>query len=117
MAFVLVFGGIYLFSGIISLALLLGSLATATAPAGTVAVIESYRAKGPLTNSLYAVVGLDDALAIIIFTFGLVAAEGLVGGKALHFGLMMIPFKGNSWGLGLGRSLGCDFFIHRKNTS
>jgi hypothetical protein len=39
------------------MALIFGAIAPASAPAGTVAVIHEYRAKGPLTNALYAVVG------------------------------------------------------------
>ncbi len=53
-------------------ALLLASLATATAPAATVAVIKEYRAKGPVTSTLLGVIALDDALCIIIV--GLIAA-------------------------------------------
>ncbi|HDQ14642.1 MAG TPA: cation:proton antiporter, partial [Sediminispirochaeta sp.] len=65
------------------MALLLGSVASATAPAATVAVIKQYRAKGDLTFTIMAVVGIDDALALIIFVFasGIVKA-GLTGGDA-----------------------------------
>jgi len=48
-------------------ALLLGAIATATAPAATVAVIREYKAKGPLTQSLLAVVAIDDALCLVVF--------------------------------------------------
>jgi len=47
--------------------LIFGSLASATAPAGTVEVIKQYKAKGKFTTTLYAVMGLDDILALIIF--------------------------------------------------
>jgi len=48
-------------------ALVLGAIASATAPAATVAVIREYRAKGPLTQTLLAVVAIDDALCLIYF--------------------------------------------------
>lgn len=48
-------------------ALLLGAIATATAPAATMLVIREYKAKGPLTETLVAVVAMDDALGIIVF--------------------------------------------------
>jgi len=65
------------------MALLLGSVASATAPAATVAVIKQYRAKGELTSTIMAVVGIDDAMALIIYVFasGVVKA-GLTGSDA-----------------------------------
>lgn len=56
-------------------ALVLGTIATATAPAATIAVVEEYRARGPLTMLLLGVVAVDDALGIILFTLVL----GLAG--------------------------------------
>lgn len=50
------------------LALLLGAIASATAPAATVMVLKEYRAEGTLTSMIMAVVGIDDALALIIFS-------------------------------------------------
>jgi hypothetical protein len=60
------------------MALIFGSLAPASAPAGTVAVIQEYRAKGTLTRALYAVVGFDDGLAIVIFGFASAAARNML---------------------------------------
>lgn len=60
------------------LAILLGAIAAASAPAGTVAVIQEYQAKGPLTRTIYAVVGLDDALSVVIYGFALVMAKYLL---------------------------------------
>jgi len=51
------------------LSLIFASFAPASAPAGTVAIIKEYKTKGTLTQALYAVVGFDDGLAIIIFGF------------------------------------------------
>ncbi|MYL24320.1 hypothetical protein GLV89_11090 [Halomonas alkaliantarctica] len=50
-----------------SFALVLGALAPATAPAAIVAVAHQYRARGPLTNTLFGMVAIDDALGILIF--------------------------------------------------
>ena len=68
-AFFLVTIGVFVLTKSWPLALLFGAIAPASAPAGTVAVIQEYRAKGPLTKTLYAVVGFDDGLGIIIFGF------------------------------------------------
>lgn len=53
----------------IEIALLLGAIASATAPAATVMVIKQYRTKGPVTETLLGVVALDDAVALILFGF------------------------------------------------
>ncbi|HOQ06235.1 MAG TPA: cation:proton antiporter, partial [Clostridiales bacterium] len=58
-----------LFGYDIELALLLGAIASATAPAATIMVIRQYRAKGPVTETLLSVVALDDAVALIAFGF------------------------------------------------
>ncbi len=58
---------VFLFTGELALALFLGALAPASAPAGTVAVIDEYKAKGTLTHTLLSVVGIDDGLGVIIF--------------------------------------------------
>lgn len=75
MAFILVTAGIFLLTKNLSLALLFGAMAPASAPAGTVAVIQEYNAKGTLTKALYTVVGFDDGFAVIIFGFALAAAK------------------------------------------
>ena len=61
------------------LALVLGGIATATAPAATVAVIRQLKSKGPFTTTLLATVAIDDAIALLIFAFGLTIAESLLG--------------------------------------
>ncbi|MGL1893826.1 MAG: cation:proton antiporter [Spirochaetaceae bacterium] len=78
-AFVLVTGLIYLITKDLPMALIFGSIAPASAPAGTVAIIQEYKAKGPLTSALYSVVGFDDGLGIIIFGFAAAFAKSLLG--------------------------------------
>lgn len=56
----------------IETAMLLGAIASATAPASSVMVAQELKAKGPMTETFLAVVGLDDAGCIILF--GIVAA-------------------------------------------
>jgi len=84
-AFLAVAIATYLFAGDLALALVFGALAPASAPAGTVAVIRECQARGSLTKALYAVVGFDDGLAIVIFgfaaAFARMALQG-VGGDA-----------------------------------
>ncbi|MCD6417544.1 cation:proton antiporter [bacterium] len=77
-AFILVFVGLYALTGDVSLALIFGAMAPASAPAGTVAVIQEYKAKGSLTKALYAVVGFDDGLAIIIYGIAFAFAKSII---------------------------------------
>ncbi len=89
-AFLLVFFVLsYFFPGNPHMHLLLASVASATAPAATVAVIKQYKSKGELTSTIMAVVGIDDAMALVIYVFasGIVKA-GLTGSEA-HFALII----------------------------
>lgn len=92
-AFILVTAALYLLTGNLPLALVFGGIAPASAPAGTVAVIQEYRAKGPLTKALYAVVGFDDGLGIILFGFAAAIAKSLLhqqaGAASGGFGIML----------------------------
>ena len=94
-AFILVTGIVYLVTKNLPLALIFGGIAPASAPAGTVAVIQEYKAKGPLTKALYAVVGFDDGLGIIIFGFAAAIAKNLLmqetGQADTNFWAMMWP--------------------------
>ena len=64
----------------ISVAVTLGAIATATAPAATMMVVKQYKAKGPLTSLLLPVVALDDAVGLICFAISMGIAQALEGG-------------------------------------
>ncbi len=51
-----------------SFSLLLGAIATATAPASTVMTIKEYNAKGEFVDTLLQVVVLDDVVCILVFS-------------------------------------------------
>lgn len=72
-------------------AILFGAIAPASAPAGTVAIIQEYRAKGPLTQALYSVVGFDDGLGIIIFGFASAIAVQLLNESAFSLAILLTP--------------------------
>ena len=77
-AFLVVLTAVYALTRDLPLALIFGAMAPASAPAGTVAVIQEFRARGSLTKTIYAVVGFDDGLAIIIFGFASAFAKMLL---------------------------------------
>lgn len=79
-AFAVVGLGSYLVTGSLHTALIFGALASATAPAATVDVLEEYKSEGPLTTTLLAVVGLDDAISLLLFSIAAALAESLLSG-------------------------------------
>jgi Kef-type K+ transport system membrane component KefB len=90
-AFFVVLVAVYLLTRDLPLSIIFGAVAPASAPAGTVAVIQEYKAKGILTKALYAVVGFDDGLAIIIFGFGASFAKSLIIGEASGTTASILP--------------------------
>jgi len=61
-----------------SIALILAAVASATAPAATLMVLQETRAKGDLTKTLMAVVAIDDAIALILYGFSSAIAKSLL---------------------------------------
>ncbi len=97
---------VYLFTKDLPLSIILASLAPATAPAGTIAVLRSMKAKGKLTNILVAIVGLDDALAILIFSVGLIFTKTLLGFEIDISTSILIPLKEIFGAVFLGIAIG-----------
>jgi len=62
-----------------SLGLLLGAIASATAPAATTEVLREYRTRGPLTRMVLGIVALDDGLALVLFAVASSLAGSLLG--------------------------------------
>ncbi len=63
----------------VAMALVLGAIASATAPAATVNVLWEYKTRGPLTSTVLAIVALDDALALLLYGFAASIAAALIG--------------------------------------
>ncbi len=121
MAFAIVTTAVYIFTKDLPMALIFGSIAPASAPAGTVAIIQEYKAKGHLTSALYSVVGFDDGLGIIIFGFASAIASNLIihagGGGASDsiFVLLAEPLKEILFSILVGILSGAAFsFLARK---
>ena len=63
----------------VAMALVLGAIASATAPAATSNVLWEYKTRGPLTSTILAIVALDDALALLLYGFAASIAAALIG--------------------------------------
>ena len=92
------------------LAVILGAIAAATAPAATLMVIKQYGAKGPVTDTLVSVVALDDAVALIAFSV-CVAVASVIGGTAFEAKTVYMPLLQIFGALLLGAVFGIIFKI------
>jgi Kef-type K+ transport system membrane component KefB len=96
--------------------LLLGAVASATAPAATVSVIRQYKAKGELTSAILAVVGIDDAFALTIYVIASSFAKSLIDGKSITIvdSVSKVGFSvAGSFGIGICFSLVYLFILKR----
>jgi Kef-type K+ transport system membrane component KefB len=74
---------------IFPMALIIGAISAATAPAAVLAIVHEYRAKGPLTTTLLSVVALDDATAIVFYSFALALGQSLMTQSDLSWQTMV----------------------------
>ena len=75
----------------VPMAILIGAIAAATAPAATIMVVRQYKAKGPVTNVLLPVVALDDAVGLMIFAISTGVASTIINGKVNVLNLTFEP--------------------------
>ena len=86
--------------------ILLGAIASATAPAATLMVVRQYKAKGPLTDLLLPIVALDDAVGLILFAVSMGVAKALHGGALNITSILVEPMLEIVLSLLLGAVLG-----------
>ena len=117
----LVFGVTYWATGDVKLAgvlaLLLGAIASATAPAATVSVLWEYKTRGALTGAILAIIALDDGLALLLYGFA-TSLAGMISGNgesALEV-IVLDPLREIGGGLALGAAAGwvLSFVIKRR---
>lgn len=63
----------------VAVGLVLGAIASATAPAATANVLWEYKTRGPLTATVLAIVALDDALALLLYRGAATGAKAITG--------------------------------------
>ena len=63
----------------LALAIIFGAISSATAPAATVSVLWEYKARGVLTTAVFAIVALDDGLALILYSIAASVASAVTG--------------------------------------
>ncbi len=101
-------------------AIILGAIASATAPAATLMVVKQYKAKGPVTDILLPVVALDDAVGLFLFAISFGVAKALMAGAVSVVSILVEPFLEIVLSLGLGALMGylfslCEQFFHSRS--
>ncbi len=101
-------------------AIILGAVASATAPAATLMVVKQYKSKGPLTNILLHIVALDDAVGLVLFAVSFGVAKALISGRVDVISVVLEPILEVLLSLGLGAVMGCLFsfferFFHSRS--
>ena len=105
----------------LSAAIVLGAIASATAPAATLMVVRQYHAKGELTSLLLPIVALDDAVGLIIFAVSNGIGVAIETGTISVVTILANPVIEIVLSLGTGAALGVGFaylsklFKSRKN--
>ncbi len=91
-------------------ALILGAIATATAPASTMMTINQYKAKGEFVDTLLQIVALDDVVCLLAFSIVSAIINGNeAGGFSAHD--ILIPVAYNLLVIVLG--IFCGYFLSR----
>lgn len=98
----------------VSTCILLGAIATATAPAATLMVVNQYKARGPLTDILLPIVALDDAVGLIVFAVSNGIAKALISGELNMLSVLVNPLLEIILSIGLGAVLGWVFSLVEK---
>lgn len=101
-------------------AIILGAIASATAPAATLMVVKQYKAKGPVTDTLLPVVALDDAVGLILFAISFGIAKALGTGNVDMISIIVNPLLEILLSLALGAVMGfafsfCERFFHSRS--
>ena len=101
-------------------AIILGAIASATAPAATLMVVKQYKAKGPVTDMLLPVVALDDAVGLVIFAISFGIARAMNAGEVDVISVIVEPVIEVVASLVLGSIMGiafhiCERFFHSNS--
>ncbi len=112
----------FCFPNLISIpaAIILGAIASATAPAATLMVVRQYKADGPLTRLLMLVVAIDDAVGLLLFSVSFGIASALSNSQISVIGVAVEPLLEVVLSLGLGAVMGwllnwVERFFHSRS--
>ncbi len=91
-AAILVFLTCHLILGLnFAFSVVLGALATATAPASTIMTIRQTGAKGDFVETLLQVVALDDVVGLVLYSIAISLATAVFSSTGFHISSVLIP--------------------------
>ena len=101
-------------------AIILGAVATATAPAATLMVVRQYKAKGKVTDILLPIVALDDAVGLVVFAVSFGIAGAINTGTVDAVSMLVNPLLEVVLSIALGAVMGflftlCEQFFHSRS--
>lgn len=101
-------------------AIILGAIASATAPAATLMVVRQYKAKGPLTDLLLPIVAIDDAVGLVLFAISVGIARAIEQGHIDVISIVINPIVEIVASLVLGTVMGAlltfiERFFHSRS--
>ncbi len=98
----------------LSMAITLGAIAAATAPAATLMVVRQYKAKGKLTDLLLPIVAIDDAVGLVIFAVSFGIAKAVEHGQFSMTAILLEPIIEIVASLLLGLVMGLLFSLFER---
>ncbi|MFA5560890.1 MAG: cation:proton antiporter [Acholeplasmataceae bacterium] len=88
------------------LALLIAGLSIATAAVPVIELTKKYRSKGPLTNTVFPLLAVDNITGIVVFLITAVFAIALKNNEAVVLSDFIAPLKEIGFSIGLGAIVG-----------
>lgn len=88
-------------------AFVFGGIALATAPAPALSIVNEYKTRGPVTNTLIPLAAIDDVIGVVIFFTTISVIGAVKGGESVSplatAGMVLLPF---AIGIALGAAAG-----------
>ena len=105
-------------SGVLTVAMIFGSIAVANSPAVAIAILKETRAQGPVSSIVLAVTVAKDVMVVILFAGALAVARALAGSGAAAHGVGWILGWEVVGSLAAGLAVGwvLTLYLHRSRS-
>ena len=106
----IVFFSVWILSKELWIALILSAIASTTAPTAIMAITRKLKTKGPMTDTVLPVVGIDNFIGLIVFGIFSNIAISMINDESVSFmNAVLIPFKSIGLSLLFGILIGVVF--------
>ena len=112
---IVVFFSVWLLSKELWIALILSAIASTTAPTAIMAITKRLKTKGPLTDTVLPVVGIDNMIGLIVFGIFSSIAVSIINVEEVSFvSAVLIPFRKIGISIATGLGIGAIFGLIDK---